>query len=56
MDKLAEHRREIEQLRALAAWYRGWAELGGSAEERQSRRLLAKHIELKAQQLEAAND
>jgi len=36
--------REIERLRILADWYRGWATVSGSEEQRLSRLGLADHI------------
>jgi hypothetical protein len=50
-----EHRmetiREIERLRVLADWYRGWALTSGSEEQRSSRLGLADHIDAKARAL-----
>ena len=38
---------EIEQLKALAAWYRSWAEVSGNREEREWRLRLAALVEAK---------
>jgi hypothetical protein len=50
-----EHRmetiREIERLRVLADWYRGWATVSGSEDERRNRLGLADHIDANARAL-----
>jgi hypothetical protein len=50
-----EHRmetiREIERLRILADWYRGWATVSGREDERRNRLGLADHIDAKARAL-----
>ncbi len=43
--------REIADLRNLATWYRGWAQLAGNHEERQSRLGLAEAIEAQIENL-----
>jgi hypothetical protein len=52
MDDLqADTIREIERLRVLADWYRGWARVSGSEQDRTARLGLADHIEAKARTL-----
>ena len=43
--------REIERLRVLADWYRGWALVSSSEDERRDRLGLADHIDAKARAL-----
>jgi len=42
---------EIERLRVLADWYRGWANVSGSEKERAARLGIAEHIETQARAL-----
>lgn len=51
MDMKSDPIREYERLKFLAEWYRGWAEVAGNAEERESRLKLAETVELKARAL-----
>ena len=50
-DHQVETIREIERLRVLADWYRDWALVSGSEQERTSRLGLADHIDGKARAL-----
>jgi hypothetical protein len=50
-DQQAETIHEIERLRALADWYRNWALLAGSEQERTGRLGLADDIDAQARTL-----
>jgi hypothetical protein len=47
--------REIENLKALVAWYRSWAELAGNADERDNRLRIAALVEARIAIVVAAN-
>ena len=47
--------REIERLKALASWYRGWAEVAGNPQEREGRLRLAALVDAKVAALLAAD-
>jgi hypothetical protein len=47
-DEPAVKVREIERLRVLAQWYRDWAGVAGSGDDRNARLGLAEYIDAKA--------